>query len=172
MKMWYQILMVRWYQMADGKTRNDFQQVVHAKRKYGLLEIIGNLIIWLAPIILFITILFIKWDSLWKQSTGIHLEVWMSLVLIVMIFVYLKWGRRKIHERYVADNARSEKHPPLLVLCNSLLNLAPFGIIIMLIDILNSIGEQLNLFVLILLIIEAVGRILLFIDSFKEEEYK
>lgn len=159
-------------QQQPKKTRADFNQVVQAKRKYSTLEIIGNIIIWAAPIAVMAVVLILNWGNLWKQSWGVHLEIWMTLVLLITCFIYIKWARRKIHEKYIADNARAEKHSPLLVFGNAIINLAPFALGIMVLDILTSIGEPTKIFLLILLAIEAAGRIILFIDSFKEEEYK
>lgn len=152
--------------------RSDFQQMVAAKRKYSVLEIAGNIIIWAAPIGMMLFILIYNWNKLWSQSWGFHLELWMSITMLVMCFVYLKWGRIKIHEKYVADNARAEKHHPLLVFFNAVLNLTPYILGILAVDVLNSLGEPIRIFLIVLLSLEAAGRILLFIDSFKEEEYK
>lgn len=153
-------------------TRQDFTQVVQAKRKYSVLEIIGNAIIWAAPLLMMIFIVCWNWKKLWQQNWSVHLELWMTVVLVVTCFVYIKWGRKKIKEHYIADNARAEKHSPLLVFFNALINLMPYALGIMVLDILQSIGEPITTFLIVLLCIESVGRILLFIDSFKEEEYK
>lgn len=152
-------------------TRNDFQQVVSAKRKYSVLEIIGNLIIWLAPLCMVAFVLIWNWKELWEQKWTFHLELWVIIVMLITCFVYLKWGRRKIHEQYVADKTRAEKHSPLLVLGNALLNLMPIGLGILGIDVLSNLNEPIVNFLIALLIIEAVGRLLLFIDSFHEEVY-
>ena len=152
-------------------TRKDFQQVVSAKRKYSVLEIIGNLIIWLAPLLMVAFVMIFNWNELWQQKWTFHLEFWVIVVMLITCFVYLKWGRRKIHEQYVADKTRAEKHSPLLVLGNALLNLMPIGLGILGIDVLSNLNEPIVNFLIVLLCIEAVGRLLLFIDSFHEEVY-
>lgn len=152
-------------------TRNEFNQVVQAKRKYSVLEIIGNIIIWLAPILMIAFVMIFNWNKLWQQKWSFHLEFWVIVVMIVTCFVYLKWGRKKIHEQYIADKSRAEKHSPLLVLGNALLNLMPIVLGILGIDILSSLNEPIVNFLIVLLCIEAVGRLLLFIDSFHEEVY-
>lgn len=152
--------------------RSDFNVAVAPKRKYSVLEIIGNIVIWSAPLLMLLFIVIFNWDKLWKQSWGFHVELWMGIVMIITCFVYLKWGRIKIHEKYVADNARAEKHHPLLVFFNALLNLTPYVLGIIAVDVLNDLGEPIRIFLIVLVCIEAVGRILLFIDSFKEEEYQ
>ena len=151
--------------------RNDFQQVVQAKRKITALEIIGNIIIWGAPLFELLFVIIFNWNKLWQQSTGFHLQFWMIFVFIIMMFIYLKWGRRKIHEQYVADKSRGEKHNPLLVIGNTFLCLIPFALGILLLNVLQPLGEPVELFLIILLGFELVGRVLLIIDSFKEEEY-
>lgn len=153
-------------------TRKDFQQVVAAKRKYSVLEIIGTIVVWAAPAAIVLFILIFNWDKLWQQKWTFHLEIWAALVMVITCFVYIKWGRIKIHEKYIADNARAEKHHPLLVLLNGVVNLMPFVLGIIAVNVLSSINEPIELFLIVLLSVEAVGRILLFIDSFKEEEYK
>lgn len=153
-------------------TRNDFNQVVTAKRKYGVLEIIGTCIVWLAPVAIMAFILAWNWDELWQQKTSFHIELWAIIVLVVMAFIYIKWGRIKIREKYVADNARAEKHNPLLVICNSIVNLLPFVLGILLMDVLSKLGEPIRNYLIILLSVEGVGRLILIIDSFFEEEYK
>lgn len=152
--------------------RSDFNQVVSAKRKITWMEIVGNVIIWGCPMLMVGFILLFNWNKLWSQEWTFHMSLLCTLVLIVTMFVYLKWGRRKIHEQYVADKARAEKHHPVLVIGNTILNLMPFILGILITNILSALDEPLTTFLIVLVSVEAVGRIFLIVDSFHEEEYK
>lgn len=155
-----------------SKTRQDFQQVVQAKRKLTWLEIVGNIIIWASPVLIVLFVVIWNWNKLWQQKTSFHIELWSALVLFVSMLVYIKWGRRKIHEQYIADKSRAEKHSPLLVIGNTFICLMPFALGIIACDILSSLGEPITIFLIVLLICEFAGRMFLIIDSFHEEEYE
>lgn len=153
-------------------TRQDFQQVVQAKRKMTWMEIVGNIIIWASPVLIVLFVLIWNWGKLWQQKTTFHIELWAVIVLFVSMLVYIKWGKKKIREQYIADKSRAEKHSPLLVIGNTFICIMPFVLGILACDILSSLGEPLTTFLIVLVCFQVLGRTFLIIDSFKDEEYK
>lgn len=151
--------------------REDFKQGLIARRKHGKLEIAGTLVIWLAPVLEIAFVIAWNWDKLWKQDWTFHLPLWVLIVSAVVLGVYMKWGRIKLMSVYTSDNAKSQKHHPLLVIINSIMWLLPIVFGILIIYVLKPLGEPIEWFLIALLIMECVGRGLLIADSFQEEEY-
>lgn len=142
-----------------------------AKRKISVLELIGNLIIWLSPLVVMLIVIIYNWSSITTMEAKYHVELWISIVLFVMMIIYYKIIKKKIKEKIQADKINEEKTRPLICLANGILNLMPYVFGILVFDFLNSLCQPIFKILVVMLCCEAIGRILLFIDSFKESEY-
>lgn len=142
-----------------------------AKRKITPLEIIANLIIWLSPLVIMLIVIIYNWNAIATMQTKYHVELWVSVALFIMMIIYYKLLKGKIKERIQLDKANEEKTKPLMCLANGILNLMPYAFALLVFDFLDNLCQPIFKIVLVVLICEAIGRLLLFIDSFKETEY-
>ena len=154
--------------MAKNK---DFVKTLKPKRKLSALEIIGNIIIWLSPLIMAISVFVANYQTIQTAPTKLKVEFWVILVLVAILFFYLNVGKKKLEQMIQDKKSNREKVTPLLALANGIVSVTPIGIAVLVFDVLQHINEPIEDFLLVLLCVQAVGRIVLFVDSFKEAEY-
>jgi low temperature requirement protein LtrA len=157
--------------MSSNK-RSSMNRVVLSKRKHSFLEILANTIIYIGPLILISSIFAFKFDNIVHCQKSVKIEFAFLLVLIVMFLVYYKILKRKVKEKLQANKINQEKNTPVLIFCNTIFNLMPYAIILLAFDFLQSINEPIHMVVISLLIVEGIGNLLLFIDSFREAQYE
>lgn len=158
--------------MAKTKKQNEFQRTLRAKRKKSFLEILGNIIIWTSPAILMLIVIILDWEKMKSAPTGIKIQAWVIVGLFIMLLIYYKWIKRAIHDKIQEKNINAEKTGPLLCLSNSILALLPYVFAILVFNFFNELNEPISKFLIVILLCEAFGRLLLFIDSFSEARYK
>ena len=118
------------------------------KRKLSVGEIIGNIIIWASPIVMGITLFIANFDVIMNAETSIQVEFWVILVLIGIMFGYTSWGQQALKDELI-----------------------PVVIAILTLDFLEGICEPIETFLIVFGSVQALGRLVLFFDSFKEAEY-
>lgn len=155
-----------------AKKRSDFQQTLRPKRKLTALEIIGNIIIWASPIIMGISIFIANFEVVQSAPTSVKTEFWVILVLIGIMFGYSSFGKTALNDAIQVRKANAEKITPLLSLADGICSLIPIAIAILTLDFLKGINEPIEIFLIVLLCVQAFGRLILFFDSFKEAEYE
>ena len=154
--------------MAKNK---DFVKTLKPKRKLSALEIIGNIIIWLSPLIMAISVFVANYQTIQTAPTKLKVEFWVILVLVAILFFYLNVGKKKLEQMIQDKKSNREKVTPLLALANGVVSIMPIGLAVLIFDVLQNINEPIEDFLIVLLCVQAVGRIILFVDSFKEAEY-
>ena len=141
------------------------------KRKLSVGEIIGNIIIWASPIVMGITLFIANFDVIMNAETSVQVEFWVILVLIGIMFGYSSWGQQALKDEMNIRKANAEKITPLLSLADGVVSLIPVVIAILTLDFLNGICEPIETFLIVFGSVQALGRLVLFFDSFKEAEY-
>lgn len=157
--------------MASNK-RSSMNRVVLSKRKHSFLEILANAIIYIGPLILIASIFAFKFDSIVHCQNSVKIEFSFLIVLIIMFLVYYKVLKKKVKDKLMANKINQEKNTPVLIFCNTIFNLMPYAIILLAFDFLKAINEPINMVVISLIIVEGIGNLLLFIDSFREANYE
>lgn len=152
--------------------QDDYVKAVRPKLKRSFLYILGNIIIWGMPLILGLCVLFGNIEEVRQAPTSIKVELWVLVVLVVMLFVYMKWGKIKLQQKIQEKNINAEKVGPVLTFANGVLALLPIIIGIIIFDFLSNLNEPITTFLYVLLGVEGFGRLLLLIDSFSEAQYK
>lgn len=155
----------------DYKTRDDFNQMLEPRRKWSVLEWIGYLVMWLGPAVIIGIVIACKGYVYCEQTTWVKAEPWVSIVLIITAFVYIKFLRKKVRDKLLADNIKERKHHPLLVLGRTMYICLPFVVAWFIIDFVTAIGENINYVIIAIIINELVAGVILFIDSLQPEIY-
>ena len=154
------------------KNRSNSNKVVLAKRKKSFLEILGNIVVYGGPIVMLITILIVKWNSIVQTKTSTKIEFLFLFMEIIMLLVYYRILKVKVKEKLQANKINQEKTGPVLCFFNSIFALIPFAITLLAFDFLSKINEPIINVLTCILAIEGVGRLILFIDSFSEGHYE
>ena len=150
---------------------SEFTKTLKPRRKLSVLEIIGNIIIWASPLIMAISIFIANFQTIQTAPTKLKVEFWVILVLVAILFFYLNVGKKKLEQLIQDKRSNREKVTPLLALANGVVSIMPIGIAVLVFDVLQNINEPIEEFLIVLLCVQAVGRIILFVDSFKDAEY-
>lgn len=150
---------------------SEFTKTLKPRRKLSVLEIIGNIIIWASPLIMAISIFIANFQTIQTAPTKLKVEFWVILVLVAILFFYLNVGKKKLEQLIQDKRSNREKVTPLLALANGVVSIMPIGIAVLVFDVLQNINEPIEEFLIVLLCVQAVGRIILFVDSFKEADY-
>lgn len=150
---------------------SEFTKTLKPRRKLSVLEIIGNIIIWASPLIMAISIFIANFQTIQTAPTKLKVEFWVILVLVAILFFYLNVGKKKLEQLIQDKRSNREKVTPLLALANGIVSIMPIGIAVLVFDVLQNINEPIEEFLIVLLCVQAVGRIILFVDSFKDAEY-
>lgn len=154
-----------------AKKLSDFQIAVKPRRIITPLEIIAKIIIWISPLIMAISVFVGNYQVIVNATTQIKVEFWVILVLVGILFGYTTFGQKALKDAINVKKANSEKITPLLSLADGVTALIPIVIGILTLDFLSGINEPIETFLIVLLAVQGLGRLLLFIDSFKEAEY-
>ena len=141
------------------------------KRKLSIAEIVGNIIIWASPLVMGASLFIANYDVILNAETSVQVEFWVILVLIGIMFGYSTWGQKALQDEMTIKKANAEKITPLLSLADGVVSLIPVVIAILTLDFLNGICEPIETFLIVFGAVQAVGRLVLFVDSFKEAEY-
>lgn len=155
-----------------AKTRDEFQVAIRPKRIKTKTEIIANIIMWASPLIMALAAFFINFETVSQAPTKVKVEFWMILILIGVMLFYSTKGKKALNDAIQLKKANAEKITPLLALADGICALIPLIIGIMALDFLKFINEPIENFLIFLLIFQAVGRLLLFFDSFTEAKYE
>ena len=150
---------------------SEFTKTLKPRRKLSVLEIIGNIIIWASPLIMAISIFIANFQTIQTAPTKLKVEFWVILVLVAILFFYLNVGKKKLEQLIQDKRSNREKVTPLLALANGIVSIMPIGLAVLIFDVLQNINEPIEEFLIVLLCVQAVGRIILFVDSFKDAEY-
>ena len=150
---------------------SEFTKTLKPRRKLSVLEIIGNIIIWVSPLIMAISVFIANYQTIQTAPTKLKVEFWVILVLVAILFFYLNVGKKKLEQLMQDKRSNREKVTPLLALANGVVCIMPIGIAVLVFDVLQNINEPIEEFLIVLLCVQAFGRIILFVDSFKEAEY-
>ena len=150
---------------------SEFTKTLKPRRKLSVLEIIGNIIIWASPLIMAISIFIANFQTIQTAPTKLKVEFWVILVLLAILFFYLNVGKKKLEQLIQDKRSNREKVTPLLALANGVVSNMPIGLAVLIFDVLQNINEPIEEFLIVLLCVQAVGRIILFVDSFKDAEY-
>ena len=150
---------------------SEFTKTLKPRRKLSVLEIIGNIIIWASPLIMAISIFIANFQTIQTAPTKLKVEFWVILVLVAILFFYLNVGKKKLEQLIQDKRSNREKVTPLLALANGVVSIMPIGLAVLIFDVLQNINEPIEDFLIVLLCVQAVGRIILFVDSFKDAEY-
>ena len=150
---------------------SEFTKTLKPRRKLSVLEIIGNIIIWASPLIMAISIFIANFQTIQTAPTKLKVEFWVILVLVAILFFYLNVGKKKLEQLIQDKRSNREKVTPLLALANGVVSIMPIGLAVLIFDVLQNINEPIEEFLIVLLCVQAVGRIILFVDSFKEADY-
>ena len=150
---------------------SDFTKTLKPRRKLSVLEIIGNIIIWASPLIMAISIFIANFQTIQTAPTKLKVEFWVILVLVAILFFYLNVGKKKLEQLIQDKRSNREKVTPLLALANGIVSIMPIGLAVLIFDVLQNINEPIEKFLIVLLCVQAFGRIILFVDSFKDAEY-
>ena len=150
---------------------SEFTKTLKPRRKLSVLEIIGNIIIWASPLIMAISIFIANFQTIQTAPTKLKVEFWVILVLVAILFFYLNVGKKKLEQLIQDKRSNREKVTPLLALANGIVSIMPIGLAVLIFDVLQNINEPIEEFLIVLLCVQAVGRIILFVDSFKEADY-
>lgn len=141
------------------------------KRKLSVGEIVGNIILWASPLVMGASLFIANYDVILNAETSVQVEFWVILILIGIMFGYTSWGQQALKDEMNIRKANAEKITPLLSLADGIVSLIPIVIAILTLDFLNGICEPIETFLIVFGAVQAVGRLVLFFDSFKEAEY-
>ena len=150
---------------------SEFTKTLKPRRKLSVLEIIGNIIIWASPLIMAISIFIANFQTIQTAPTKLKVEFWVIILIIAKLFFYLNVGKKKLEKLIQDKRSNREKVTPLLALANGVVSIMPMGLAVLIFDVLQNINEPIEEFLIVLLCVQAVGRIILFVDSFKDAEY-
>lgn len=148
-----------------------FTKTLKPRRKLSVLEIIGNIIIWASPLIMAISIFIANFQTIQTAPTKLKFEFWVIILIIAILFFYINVGKKKLEQLIQDKRSNREKVTPLLALANGIVSIMPIGLAVLIFDVLQNINEPIEEFLIVLLCVQAVGRIILFVDSFKDAEY-
>ena len=150
---------------------SEFTKTLKPRRKLSVLEIIGNIIIWASPLIMAISIFIANFQTIQTAPTKLKVEFWVIILIIAILFFYINVGKKKLEQLIQDKRSNREKVTPLLALANGVVSIMPIGLAVLIFDVLQNINEPIEEFLIVLLCVQAVGRIILFVDSFKDAEY-
>ena len=150
---------------------SEFTKTLKPKRKLSVLEIIGNIIIWASPLIMAISIFIANFQTIQTAPTKLKVEFWVIILIVAILFFYINVGKKKLEQLIQDKRSNREKVTPLLALANGVVSIMPIGLAVLIFDVLQNINEPIEEFLIVLLCVQAVGRIILFVDSFKDAEY-
>ena len=150
---------------------SEFTKTLKPRRKLSVLEIIGNIIIWASPLIMAISIFIANFQTIQTAPTKLKVEFWVIILIVAILFFYINVGKKKLEQLIQDKRSNREKVTPLLALANGIVSIMPIGIAVLVFDVLQNINEPIEEFLIVLLCVQAVGRIILFVDSFKDAEY-
>lgn len=150
---------------------SEFTKTLKPRRKLSVLEVIGNIIIWASPLIMAISIFIANFQTIQTAPTKLKVEFWVIILIVAILFFYINVGKKKLEQLIQDKRSNREKVTPLLALANGVVSIMPIGLAVLIFDVLQNINEPIEEFLIVLLCVQAVGRIILFVDSFKETEY-
>lgn len=150
---------------------SEFTKTLKPRRKLSVLEVIGNIIIWASPLIMAISIFIANFQTIQTAPTKLKVEFWVIILIVAILFFYINVGKKKLEQLIQDKRSNREKVTPLLALANGVVSIMPIGLAVLIFDVLQNINEPIEEFLIVLLCVQAVGRIILFVDSFKEAEY-
>lgn len=150
---------------------SEFTKTLKPRRKLSVLEIIGNIIIWASPLIMAISIFIANFQTIQTAPTKLKVEFWVIILIVAILFFYINVGKKKLEQLIQDKRSNREKVTPLLALANGIVSIMPIGLAVLIFDVLQNINEPIEEFLIVLLCVQAVGRIILFVDSFKDAEY-
>ena len=150
---------------------SEFTKTLKPRRKLSVLEIIGNIIIWASPLIMAISIFIANFQTIQTAPTKLKVEFWVIILIVAILFFYINVGKKKLEQLIQDKRSNREKVTPLLALANGIVSIMPIGLAVLIFDVLQNINEPIEDFLIVLLCVQAVGRIILFVDSFKDAEY-
>lgn len=150
---------------------SEFTKTLKPRRKLSVLEIIGNIIIWASPLIMAISIFIANFQTIQTAPTKLKVEFWVIILIVAILFFYINVGKKKLEQLIQDKRSNREKVTPLLALANGVVSIMPIGLAVLIFDVLQNINEPIEEFLIVLLCVQAVGRIILFVDSFKDAEY-
>ena len=150
---------------------SEFTKTLKPRRKLSVLEIIGNIIIWASPLIMAISIFIANFQTIQTAPTKLKVEFWVIILIVAILFFYINVGKKKLEQLIQDKRSNREKVTPLLALANGVVSIMPIGLAVLIFDVLQNINEPIEEFLIVLLCVQAVGRIILFVDSFKEADY-
>lgn len=150
---------------------SEFTKTLKPRRKLSVLEVIGNIIIWASPLIMAISIFIANFQTIQTAPTKLKVEFWVIILIVAILFFYINVGKKKLEQLIQDKRSNREKVTPLLALANGVVSIMPIGLAVLIFDVLQNINEPIEEFLIVLLCVQAVGRIILFVDSFKDAEY-
>lgn len=150
---------------------SEFTKTLKPRRKLSVLEIIGNIIIWASPLIMAISIFIANFQTIQTAPTKLKVEFWVIILIVAILFFYINVGKKKLEQLIQDKRSNREKVTPLLALANGVVSIMPIGLAVLIFDVLQNINEPIEEFLIVLLCVQAFGRIILFVDSFKDAEY-
>lgn len=130
--------------------------------------IIGNIIIWVFPIILILILGLEKYETFKEATTTeFRIKFWASFVIIIMAIIYWCKGKKLIKDHLLKAFVLEKRANPIWVILNSIFALIPIVAVKIIYDGLIAIKQDFTLLINVLLAIQILGRLFLILDSFK-----
>lgn len=131
------------------------------------LKLIGNLFIWVAPVIITLITALENYQKLNKEaSVQFKVELWVGFVIVILALVYWLKGRQLIKDHLLKAFILEKRANPIWVVLNSIFALLPLIAVKIIYQGLVMMQQDLTQYLNVILAVEVVGRLFLIFDSF------